>query len=132
VLAAEKITVELREKTTADSSEPFLCFQRQAEGDLLLQGVKVCGSAQRRHAGAVVQHGSLLLAASPCAPELPGLQELSGRAVSAQDVASALVRELSRRLGFDAANQSLTDAELATADRTRQSKYASLDWTAKR
>jgi lipoate-protein ligase A len=132
VLAEQKITVELRENTISISPEPFLCFQRQAEGDLLFQGVKVCGSAQRRHAGAVVQHGSLLLAASPYAPELPGLQELSGQAVSALEVANLLERDLSRRLGFDSVDHQLTEAEHARAERTRQSKYASMGWTAKR
>src|SRR5258706_4595141 len=28
--------------------EPFLCFQRQAEGDVILEWAKICGSAQRR------------------------------------------------------------------------------------
>jgi lipoate-protein ligase A len=132
VLAEKKITVELRESTTSVSPEPFLCFQRQAEGDLVFQGVKVCGSAQRRHAGAVVQHGSLLLAASPCAPELPGLRELSAIAVSEADIAILLEREVSRRLGFATTNGRLSEAELASAEHTRQSKYATVDWTAKR
>ena len=48
----------------------LLCFQHLTPGDLLLQGAKVVGSAQRRHRGALLQHGGILLAASPHAPEL--------------------------------------------------------------
>jgi lipoate-protein ligase A len=46
---------------------PFFCFDRRAAGDLVMTGptenpvVKIMGSAQRRLAGAVLQHGSLLL-----------------------------------------------------------------------
>ncbi|MFM8805080.1 MAG: biotin/lipoate A/B protein ligase family protein [Planctomycetia bacterium] len=51
-----------------DAAEPpFFCFDRRATGDLLMagptenRGSKIMGSAQRRLAGAVLQHGSLLL-----------------------------------------------------------------------
>lgn len=55
----------------------FLCFDRRSCGDVVVDLAKVMGSAQRRHAsGAVLQHGSLLLACSPFAPELPGLQQM--------------------------------------------------------
>ena len=42
-------------------SGPFFCFQRPGQTDLLLSGGKLLGSAQRRTAGRVLQHGSLLL-----------------------------------------------------------------------
>jgi lipoate-protein ligase A len=65
------------------ANTPFLCFQRHCPGDVLMadsygQPVKILGSAQRRRRGALLQHGSLLLAASLSAPELPGLYELTG------------------------------------------------------
>ena len=68
--------------------EPFLCFLRRSRGDVLFapadphllqtndRCAKLCGSAQRRHRGAVLQHGGILLARSPQAPELLGLNEL--------------------------------------------------------
>ncbi len=54
----------------------FLCFQRRSCGDIVLGSSKVLGSAQRRIFGAVLQHGSLLLATSPYAPSLQGLLDL--------------------------------------------------------
>ncbi|MEZ6135126.1 MAG: hypothetical protein R3C53_09475 [Pirellulaceae bacterium] len=60
----------------------FLCFERRSKGDVVagsatLAGqTKVMGSAQRRSKGALLQHGSLLLARSPHAPTLPGLMQL--------------------------------------------------------
>ena len=49
----------------------FFCFDRRATGDLVMAGPvagtfsKVMGSAQRRLAGVVLQHGSLLLRCNP-------------------------------------------------------------------
>ena len=58
--------------------EPFLCFVRRSPGDVMLSSAKICGSAQRRRRGAIVQHGSVLLQRSPAAVELPGIAELTG------------------------------------------------------
>lgn len=67
-----------------------LCFDRRATGDVVVphrgrspdaDGAKVLGSAQRRLPGAVLQHGSLLVAANDGLPEAirhPGLRELCG------------------------------------------------------
>ena len=38
-----------------------LCFLHQTAGDLLLNGHKVVGSAQRKQRGALMQHGAVLL-----------------------------------------------------------------------
>jgi lipoate-protein ligase A len=70
--------VRLRGKPLGDRGDRFLCFARGDEHDVVLSGHKVLGSAQRRRKGAVLQHGSLILAASPLAPEFPGLLELAG------------------------------------------------------
>lgn len=67
-------------KWSADCQAPasskaaeFLCFNRRSCGDVVWQERKIMGSAQRRRPGALLQHGSLLLAPSPHAPELEGL-----------------------------------------------------------
>ncbi len=55
------------------ATRAFLCFERRSCGDVVWEQEKVLGSAQRRIPGAVLQHGSLLLARSPYAPRLSGL-----------------------------------------------------------
>lgn len=57
-------------------SEPLLCFQRRSCGDIVCEGYKVVGSAQRRLGASVMQHGSILCRQSAFSPELPGLSEL--------------------------------------------------------
>ena len=66
----------MRGETNKLAAEPFLCFGRGDEHDLVVGAYKVLGSAQRRRRGAVVQHGSLLLAASEHAPQFPGIADL--------------------------------------------------------
>jgi len=69
----------------------FLCFDRRAEGDVVVSPAgsgpspddpKILGSAQRRLAGVVPQHGSLLLRAA-AAGDHPGLLDLHPQAVPA-------------------------------------------------
>lgn len=76
-LAGRGVMLAMRGETKRESAEPFLCFGRGDEHDIVLEGHKVLGSAQRRRRGAVVQHGSLLLAASEHAPQFPGICDLS-------------------------------------------------------
>jgi lipoate-protein ligase A len=70
------------------TSEPFLCFLRADPNDIVMDvGAcdgsgrrivhKVTGSAQRRRRGTILQHGSILLSASPLTPSVPGISDLS-------------------------------------------------------
>lgn len=76
VLSGLGIELTARGKDNSSDANPFLCFLREAEPDLVIRGHKVLGSAQRRRRGAVLQHGSLLLRASEHVPELRGLVDL--------------------------------------------------------
>lgn len=97
----------------AGGVEPFLCFLRRARGDLLLEpeapasantvdgAHKVAGSAQRKRRGAVLQHGSILLAKSPCAPELAGINDVLASDIQAQTLADSWAAPLAERLGLE-------------------------------
>ena len=54
VLAAHGLQVQFRGVSFRSKSEPFLCFGRGDERDLVYQGQKILGSAQRRRRGAIV------------------------------------------------------------------------------
>jgi lipoate-protein ligase A len=110
------------------ADEPFLCFRRHAPGDVLLNGHKIAGSAQRRHRGAVLQHGSILLKRSALAAELPGVQELTGVRIEPEILArkwsAMLATHLSLRL-----EPSEADAALLTfAQRLADTKYGLAAW----
>jgi len=116
----------------ADSRSAFLCFQRRACGDLVIGKVKVAGSAQRRSAGAVLQHGSILLARSAAAPELPGVCDVTGRAIDEEQFAEALLEAVARRLGLSWQPAELSAAEQARATQLVVEKYAHQRWTIQR
>lgn len=55
------------------SNQSFLCFERRSPVDIVIDGVKVVGSAQRRTQFGLLQHGSVLLRRSVHAPHLSGI-----------------------------------------------------------
>jgi lipoate-protein ligase A len=108
---------------------PFLCFQRRMAGDVLVGATKVAGSAQRRIQGAILQHGSLLCARSPYAPDLPGLQDLAAAEVSEDEMIHQWMNKLAARLVWQWRPESLSDEERSEVARLARDKYASPRWT---
>jgi lipoate-protein ligase A len=111
------------------SPAPFLCFQRRAPGDVLVGDIKIAGSAQRRWRGAVLQHGSLLLARSPAAPELPGLQDIAPALPRIDQLAPSWSARLAAAVSLE-----LHAGELAIAEQRRiveltLEKYDTIQWT---
>lgn len=111
---------------------PVLCFLHQTPGDLSVDVAKVVGSAQRKHRGAIVQHGSLLLSRSPFAPELPGVAELTGVTLTKKQVMAAVTQQFETDTAWQLDPGDWTDAELADADRILADRYASPVWNEKR
>lgn len=115
-LCQKNINVQVRGYEQKNVVEPFLCFLRGASPDLVVQGHKVLGSAQRRRRGAVLQHGSLLLKRSNIVPELLGLSDMFQTFHWSHDDASELGRCLSKVLGGDVEFRELPDAVRLVAD----------------
>ena len=113
-------------------AEPFLCFQRRSSLDILIDGSKVVGSAQRSYHGALLQHGSILLSRSSQAVELPGIQELSKREPSHQQIVGDWSQRLAKQFGFRYRSCAPTPAELASAASIEHRRFANTSWTNKR
>jgi lipoate-protein ligase A len=116
--------------------EAFLCFQRRTDEDLVVNGYKVLGSAQRRSRMAILQHGSLLLKASPLAPELPGILDLSSQDLTAQQLVSAViarcVQELESALQIRFAASPLTSSEETRSKQIATDRFAAAKWHRRR
>jgi len=112
--------------------EPFLCFQRRAPGDVLVKGEKVAGSAQRRCRGAVLQHGSVLLAQSAAAPELAGLKELTAKTILVEEFIQTWLERLSGALAIRWQCGSLSETHRRRAAQLAAEKYGSPAWTTAR
>lgn len=119
-------------------SEPWLCFQRRTRVDLVRAAVKIAGSAQRRHRRAVLQHGSVLLAPSRFAPELPGLDPSFADATLASlaDIAGGLAWRwavlLAELFGVSTEHGQLDADEVALANRLERDKFSSPEWLFRR
>ena len=120
------VEIGLRGEALRFDAEPFLCFSRGDARDIVLGRHKIMGSAQRRRRGAVLQHGSLLLARSEFAPEFPGLAELADFSRDRREVALALSQSLVGLLPGEVEDSGLTDAERTEADALTRTRYANL------
>jgi lipoate-protein ligase A len=109
-----------------------LCFLHQTPGDLLLAGRKVVGSAQRRQRGALLQHGSVLLAQSPHTPALPGLRELTGVEPGPGRVAAAVLDAFRRNTGWRMEPGEWTPEERRRIEELAVGKYTQDTWNHKR
>ncbi|NLX56853.1 MAG: lipoate--protein ligase family protein [Planctomycetaceae bacterium] len=119
-------------QTDPQKEQQFLCFHRRSAGDLLLGSAKIGGSAQRRHAQAVLQHGSLILKRSVAAPELAGIAELSGRDLSDRAWLDGWVSSLGQALNVCWQSGELTDEETRRAEELERTKFGHLRWTQRR
>ncbi len=95
VLAAWGFQAARRGTADRARGKEFLCFGRADDFDVVMNGQKVLGSAQRRRKGAVLQHGSLVLRRSEWAPEFPGVFDCAAHSVSE----IGLLGQLSHALG---------------------------------
>ncbi len=116
----------------SDGSRPFLCFADRDAEDVVCSGFKVVGSAQRRRSGAVLQHGSLLLARSPTTPELPGLADLTPIDAGAASWAAFLLSILPDALGLAPRSDDVRPSEATRADALRALVYGDAAWTQRR
>ena len=112
--------------------EPFLCFQRRCEGDVLVDGMKIGGSAQRRHKTGLLQHGSVLLGRSPAAPELPGIEDLGKIRIDPSELAHRWARRIGGRIGVDLAVTTPTEEEFLLARSFQQEKFLCDPWNRRR
>ncbi len=93
----------------------LVCFKSAGRHEILIRGRKIVGSAQRRTAGAFLQHGSILTG-----PGHAGLVEVLGstsRAPQSREALLAATTDLGRELGrpLEEAVMEALAGELATA-----------------
>lgn len=119
------------------------CFREPAEGEVVVRGRKLVGSAQYREGGVTLQHGSLLLA-----DDQSTLGSLRLRPAPAEDppatltdylhplppweeLAAALAAGVAEVIRLASLPSDPSPAELARADAIR-ARYADPDWTWRR
>jgi len=138
---AQLVKSDIREKRKLTSR----CFSVPSGNELLVEGRKICGSAQMRTHGGFLQHGSLLMTFDPTvtaalilslqAPEsaeklrcsVTAVNEVIPAPISAETLCLALQKGFIEELGICLAEGPLTAGERALSDQLME-KYKSDAW----
>ncbi len=117
---------------------PDVCFAAASRSEVAWRGRKLVGSAQRRLAGALLQHGSILLSGDQAALAAlwPGtgqssattLAEAASRRLGWEEVARAVRRGFERELGVSFEESGLEPAELRRIEELARERYGSRDF----
>ena len=113
-------------------TRPFLCFTDRDAEDIVSSGAKLVGSAQRRRAGAVLQHGSLLLARSSITPDLPGAANLGRVSPDILFWSSLLRVQVPQALGFQIEETPVSSRALELAAELEEEVYRCQSWIRRR
>jgi lipoate-protein ligase A len=112
---------------------PVVCFLHQTPGDLLINGSKVAGSAQRKMRGALLQHGSILLHRSEFAPHLAGICDAEqALRLEPEELAALLKAAFAADTGWTVEPDEWTAQERDRTASIRAEKYANRAWNEKR
>jgi len=113
-------------------ANPFLCFHRRTDGDIVLDGNKVGGSAQRRAKNAILQHTSLLLRKSLAATELLGVEDLGGVTLNEDHLIEDLVERMSKTLLVAFKPAKLISEQKEMAENILSKTFGNPSWLAKK
>ncbi|MBN2209750.1 MAG: lipoate--protein ligase family protein [Candidatus Coatesbacteria bacterium] len=149
-LQRDQIEVAAGKDARSAASSPA-CFMTSAPRELLLNGRKLIGSAQKRGEDVFLQHGSIpvrldlaLTASVMCIDEDDGtspserclqpvsLERALGRSLTYDEVKSAISQGFSERLGLSIEPSELSEQESEVAFSLAQGKYCSDTWNFRR
>ena len=121
-------------EVSSDSSrrEDPICFRKATTFDLISDGRKLVGSAQRRTRHTILHHGSIPLKRNRLAPECASLGQILGREVTFGEAADALVLGFVKELGVQFEESRVTDSEQARASELRAARFGTDTWNRKR
>lgn len=126
---------------------PF-CFPTIAQNDIVVDGKKMIGSAQRRFPGTLLQQGSILLdfdpvdilallrtderaAATSAFMTVGSLREALGRLPDRVEVEAAIRAGFAAEMGIEFAQGELEPEELGRSMRLAATRYAAQSWTSR-
>ncbi|MFK7770308.1 MAG: biotin/lipoate A/B protein ligase family protein [Mariniblastus sp.] len=110
----------------------FMCFNRRSDGDIVLGGHKVVGSAQRRLKNALLQHGSILMDNSQMAPDLKGIRDLSNFCLNVGETIEKICKDVTKRLQLVLNHEKLGNLENSAVESAFESTFNSKEWNFRR
>ena len=110
----------------------FMCFNRRSDGDIVIRGHKVVGSAQRRIKNSLLQHGSILLKSSRFAPNLRGVADLNDFGLQTHELSQMLAARVIKCLRVQAFEGVLEEPEIEAAQNAHSLQFNSQQWNQQR
>ena len=117
------------------------CFNSNEESDLIVEGKKIGGNAQRRRKNIIFQHGSIPIRIDieksianlhkpPCDIEknISSLESILKKKLTFSEVEHILIESFRETFRVEMEAGSLTEKEEKLADELRESKYLNLKW----
>lgn len=114
------------------SDGDVVCFHRATRFDLVADGGKLVGSAQRRTRDRVLHHGSIPIGANPLAHRSACLSRLIGRSPGRAEVEEALIAGFGAGLGLDLQPSAPSAEELRRASRLFREQFDTDAWNRRR
>jgi len=113
------------------------CFASTTPYEVTLQGIKIIGSAQYRHQGAILQQGSILISVNPFISDYfttrdilhKGIKDIVNIDVNYESLKSGIINSLQSHSEKPLGNFKLTPETLESAQNLARTKYSSDEWT---
>ena len=133
---------DMTQQKNAEPGGENVCFIKPTQYDVVYEGKKLVGNAQRRKKGYILNHGSLLFSNDyqKMLPSLnvphPGkmtenavtIESLMGKDVTREEVIQAITEVFAKKLDMYFVEEGLTDHERELTWRYHDEKYSTYQW----
>ena len=152
IIALKKIGINAEMKKTPDKIVTPICFNSSNWYELVANGRKISGSAQRRFNGKVLQHGPILIDfdyeknaslfnSNNSSDNILNLKNRitsiknefknNNRPITHKELAEAIKYGFKKNFGFEMTDNSLNDEETKLAEKLTEEKYSTEEWNYK-
>ena len=154
VLTLNRFNINVEIKKTPERIKTPICFNSSNWYELLINGKKISGSAQRRMQGKILQHGSILIDfdynknsllfdSSNLIDNITNLKkritsikrEMNNidniKKISYKELANAIKQGFKENFNFEMVDDNLTNEEIILAEKLRRERYATDEWNYK-
>ena len=146
VIALKKVNINAEIKKVPEKIATPICFNSSNWYELLVNGRKISGSAQRRFNGKVLQHGPILIDFDynknnsifnsnnlidniiNLQKRITSLKDELNKIISYNEIAEAIKFGFKENFNFDIVDDSLTEEEIKLAEKLRKEKYSTEEW----
>src|SRR3989338_5705706 len=149
VIALKKINIDAEIKKVPEKIKTSICFNSSNWYELLVNGKKISGSAQRRMNGKILQHGPILMDfdynknnslfnpnnnfgnVNNLKQRITSLKKELKKEINYQELAQAIKLGFKENFNFEIIDDFLTNEEIKLAGKLGEEKYSTEEWNYK-